>query len=147
MALFVKLALLAIIARVFGSVHKKTMIGIYTFMGILTAYYLSGVIIKIRICWPISAYWKGELDKCLNQSAIITVDSIISVVSDIAILVLPMPLTLSLQMPLKKKFRVIGLLCAGGIATAFSVYRLGMTIKEGSSANQTIVFIKVILTG
>lgn len=147
MALTVKLALLIIIARVFGPVHKRTRIGIWIFMGFITAYYVSGIIVKIRICWPIPAYWRGETDKCLDQAAIVLVDSIISVVSDLAILLLPTPLTWSLQMPNKRKARVVGLLCAGGIATAFSVYRLVMIVNEGQSANQSIVFIKVILTG
>ncbi|KAM0426044.1 hypothetical protein ACHAPT_008675 [Fusarium lateritium] len=147
MALTVKLALLSIIIRVFGSVHKKTMIGIYVFIGMLVAYYVSGFFIKIFICWPISAYWRGETDKCLDQSAIITADAIISSVSDLVILLLPTPLTWSLHLSRRKRLRVIGILCAGGVATAFSIYRLAMILHEGKSANQTIVFTKVILSG
>lgn len=147
MALFCKLSLLLLIARVFGSVYKKTILGIRIFMGALIVYYVTGLIIKIRICWPVSAYWLGESDKCLDQAAIITADSIISVVSDLAILLLPTPLTWSLNMPRKKKLRVTGVLCAGGLATAFSIYRLGMVVAEGGSPNQTIVFVKVVLSG
>ncbi|RKK89683.1 hypothetical protein BFJ68_g16650 [Fusarium oxysporum] len=147
MALTVKLALLFIIIRVFGSVHKKTMIGIYIFIGMLVAYYVSGFFIKVFICWPISAYWKGETDKCLDQSAIITADALISVMSDLVILLLPTPLTWSLQLSTRKRLRVIGILCAGGVATAFSIYRLAMILHEGKSVNQTIVFTKVILSG
>jgi hypothetical protein len=147
MALFCKLALLLLISRVFGSVYKKTIRGIYVFMVLLAVYYLIGLIIKIRICWPISAYWTGESDKCLDQSAVITADSIISVISDLAILLLPTPLTWSLNMPNKKKLRVIGVLCAGGLATAFSILRLGIIVAEGSSTNQTLVFVKVVLSG
>ncbi|WKT53965.1 hypothetical protein QSH57_004549 [Fusarium oxysporum f. sp. vasinfectum] len=147
MALTVKLALLFIIIRVFGSVHKKTMIGIYIFIGMLVAYYVSGFFIKVFICWPISAYWKGETDKCLDQSAIITADAIISVISDLVILLLPTPLTWSLKLSTRKRLRVIGILCAGGVATAFSIYRLAMILHEGKSVNQTIVFTKVILSG
>ncbi|KAF5011724.1 hypothetical protein FDECE_2184 [Fusarium decemcellulare] len=147
MALTVKLALLFIIIRVFGSVHKKTMIGIYIFIAMLVAYYVSGLFIKIFICWPISAYWRGETDKCLDQRAIITADAIISVVSDLVILLLPTPLTWSLQLSRRKRLRVTGILCAGGVATAFSIYRLAMILHEGKSPNQTIVFTKVILSG
>lgn len=43
--------------------------------------------------------------------------------------------------------RVVGILCAGGVATAFGVYRLAMIVNEGKSANQTIVFVKVIHSG
>lgn len=147
MALTVKLALLVIIIRVFGQVHKKTLIGVYVLIGLLVAYYVSGWFIKVFVCWPIPAYWRGETEKCLNQSAIITSDAIISVISDLTILLLPTPLTWSLQLPKRKRMRVSGLLCAGGIATAFSIYRLAMIVQERNSTNQTIVFIKVILSG
>ncbi|EHK40487.1 uncharacterized protein TrAtP1_006591 [Trichoderma atroviride] len=147
MAMTVKLALLIIIIRVFGSVHRRTLIGIYIFIGMIVAYYVSGFFIKIFICWPIHAYWEGDTSKCLDQSAIVTADSIISVISDLAILLLPTPLTWSLQLPRRKRFRVAGLLCAGGVATGFSIYRLAMIVDEGKSANMTMVFIKVILSG
>lgn len=147
MTLAVKLALLVIIIRVFGSVHKKTLVGVYVLIGMLVAYYGSGFFIKLFICWPISAYWRGERDKCLNQSAIITSDAIISVISDLTILLLPTPLTWSLQLPRRKRLRVSGILCAGGIATAFSIYRLILIIAERRSANQTVVFVQVILSG
>ncbi|EGR49770.1 GPCR, PTH11-type [Trichoderma reesei QM6a] len=147
MAMTVKLALLVIIIRVFGSVHRRTLIGIYIFIGMIVAYYVSGLFIKIFICWPISAYWTGDSGKCLNQSAIVTADSIISVISDLAILLLPTPLTWSLQLPRRKRLRVTGLLCAGGVATGFSIYRLAMIVDQRNSPNMTIVFIKVILSG
>uniref|UniRef100_A0A8H7NKK7 Rhodopsin domain-containing protein n=1 Tax=Bionectria ochroleuca TaxID=29856 RepID=A0A8H7NKK7_BIOOC len=147
MTLCVKLSLLLLIARVFGSVHKKTMWGIRVLIGGIVAYYVSGVFIKIFICWPISAYWRGERDKCMNQSAIITADAIISAISDLAILLLPTPLTWSLQLALKKRLRVIAMLCAGGVATAFSLYRLVLILSEANSQNQSIVFTKVILSG
>jgi hypothetical protein len=147
MALTVKLSLLFITTRVFGSVHKKTMIGINVFIGMLVAYYVSGFFIKLFICKPISAYWNGDMEMCLDQNAIITADAIISAISDLAILILPTPLTWSLQISRRKRLRVTGILCAGGVATGFSIYRLAMILHERNSGNQTIVFTKVILSG
>ncbi|KAL7961874.1 hypothetical protein V8C34DRAFT_301955 [Trichoderma compactum] len=96
-AMTVKLALLVIIIRVFGSVHRRTLIGIYIFIGMIVAYYVSGFFTKIFIC---------DASKCMNQSAIVTADSIISIISDLAILLLPTPLTWSLQLPRRKRLRV-----------------------------------------
>lgn len=95
----------------------------------------------------ISAYWQGQTDKCMDQSAIIMADAIISVISDLVILLLPTPLTWSLQLARKRRLRIPGMLCAGGIATAFSVYRLILIVQDGKSVNQTIVFTKVVLSG
>lgn len=146
MALFVKLCLLTIIARVF-SPYRKTVLGIYVLDGLLICYYISQLVVKIRICWPISAYWEGDSSKCLDQAAVITADSIISLISDVVILVLPLPLTWSLQLPRKKKLRVAGMLGVGGLATAFSAWRLHLILNDGKSPDQTIVFVQVVLSG
>lgn len=146
MAFVVKLALLFIIARVF-SPYRKSVIFIYVFIGLLLVYYTAGLIVKIRPCMPVSDYWYGNHSRCLDQQAIIMCDSIVSVVSDIMILLLPLPLTWSLQMETKKKLRVMGILAAGGLATGFSIYRLAMIVETGRSANQTMVFTRVVLSG
>ncbi len=147
MAFFVKMALLFILIRVFAP-YKKTVKFMYVLLALLLAYYIPALIIKIRICMPISTYWTRDgRGSCLDQGAVIMSDSIMSVVSDLSILLLPLPLTWSLQMPTKKKLRVMGILGAGGLATAFSIYRLWMIVVDGASPDQTIVFIKVILSG
>lgn len=147
MAFFVKMALLFILVSVFAP-YKKTVKLIYLLLALLLAYYVPALIIKIRICVPISTYWTRDgRGSCLDQGAVITSDSIMSVISDLAILILPFPLTWSLQMPMKKKLRVMGILGAGGLATAFSIYRLWMIVVSGASPDQTIIFIRVILSG
>ncbi|KAH8701571.1 hypothetical protein BGW36DRAFT_423882 [Talaromyces proteolyticus] len=148
MALFVKVALLTLLARVFNA-SKKWRLAIYIVLGIVLAYYIPAFFIKVLICNPISAYWNGINGHatCINQGKVITADSAISVVTDLAILILPFPLTWSLHMPVGKKIKVIGLLSAGGLATGFSLYRLIMIIREGESPDQTMVFTKVVLTG
>lgn len=146
MTLFIKLSILSLIARVFAP-YKRRMQGIYVLGALLVAYYLTSLILKIRVCWPISAYWQGEQDKCLNQSAVITADAIISTVTDAIILVLPLPLTWSLQLPPKKKMRVGSMLAVGGLATAFSAWRLHLILTDGRSPDATILFVQVVLSG
>lgn len=146
MTLFIKLSILCLIARVF-SPYRRRVQSIYALGALLAAYYITSLILKIRVCWPISAYWKGDVDKCLNQSAVITADAIISTVTDAIILVLPLPLTWSLQLPAKKKMRVGSMLAVGGLATAFSAWRLHLIVTDGKSPDHTILFIQVVLSG
>ncbi|KAF3390956.1 hypothetical protein DPV78_011199 [Talaromyces pinophilus] len=148
MALFVKVALLTLLARVFKP-YRKWVVFIYVILGVVLTYYVPAFIIKARICSPISVYWNSTDNggSCLNQGKVIVADSVMSVVTDLAILILPLPLTWSLQMPLEKKLKVIGLLSAGGLATGFSLYRLVMIVQDGQSPDQTIVFTRVMLTG
>ncbi|CAG7951317.1 unnamed protein product [Penicillium nalgiovense] len=146
MALFVKIALLAILTRIFAPYRGKVWF-IYIFLGCLCCYYSVALIIKIRICYPIPKYWLGDQveGSCLDQNAALIADSVISVVSDLIILILPLPLTWSLQMSLNRKLRVIGLLGAGGLATGFSLYRLVMVLQGPS--DQGLMFVRVILSG
>ncbi|KAB8263583.1 hypothetical protein BDV32DRAFT_110472 [Aspergillus pseudonomiae] len=146
MSLFVKFALLSILIRIFKP-YKGRIMFIYVFLGCLTIYYIIAEIVKIRMCDPVPAYWTLEPANCLDQQAALIADSVISVISDIMILVLPLPLTWSLQMSRSKKLRVVGMLSAGGLATAFSIYRLILVLKDGRSENTTVMFMCVILSG
>lgn len=146
MALFVKIALLAILTRIFAPFRGKVWF-IYIFLGCLCCYYTVALIVKIRICGPIPRYWLGDQvpGTCLDQTAALIADSVISVVSDLIILILPLPLTWSLQMSRNRKLRVIGLLGAGGLATGFSLYRLVLVLR--GSSDEGLMFVRVILSG
>ncbi|KAI3059596.1 hypothetical protein CBS147353_10534 [Aspergillus niger] len=147
MALFVKITLLFILIRIFSPYRSKILF-IYVLLGCLCIYYIVAEVVKTRICDPVPSYCTLDPKaSCLNQQAALIADSVISVVTDFIILVLPLPLTWSLQMSRTKKLRVIGMLSAGGLATAFSLYRLVLVLREGSSRDQTIVFLIVILSG
>lgn len=87
------------------------------------------------------------MDRCLDQSAIFTADSIISTVTDAILLILPIPLTWSLQMPRTTKLRVVGMLAVGGLETAFTAWRLHLVLTDGESLVATIIFVQVALTG
>ncbi|KAL3430143.1 hypothetical protein BDV09DRAFT_199905 [Aspergillus tetrazonus] len=147
MALLTKIALLSILVRIF-SPYKHRVRFIYGFLAAITIYYVIAEIVKIRMCDPVPGYWTLDPHaKCLDQRAALIADSVISMVSDILILILPLPLTWSLQMSRNKKLRVVGMLSAGGLATAFSIYRLILVLRDGSSPDITIFFVCVILSG
>jgi hypothetical protein len=133
--------------RVF-SPFRKAVIFIYAFMGIMLAYYIPAVIVKIRICSPIASFWDQDIKgTCLDQASIILADAVVSMVSDLIILLLPLPLTMSLQMPKKKKIRVIALLGAGGLAVTSSVIRLALIVTTGQSKDSTYAFMRINMLG
>jgi hypothetical protein len=116
---------------------------------VVVGYYFVITFIKIFICNPPSAYWKisqNENATCLSQPGVIIADSVISFVTDIAIFAFPVALTWSLQMPFWKKVKVVFLLGLGGIAVAFSLYRLVIGIHETDFPQETTVFMQSILT-
>ena len=147
-AFLTKVSILLILSRVF-SPYRTIVIFIYVFLGTMLAYYIPAVIVKVRICLPISYFWLGSPSNgsCLDDRAIFLADAIMSVVSDLMILCLPVILTRSLQMSTKKKMRVIGILGAGGLACASGVIRLVLIIQSKGSPDQTYTFMRLNLWG
>ena len=98
-------------------------------MGSMLVFYIIVTILKIDLCKPINVFWDPNIKgTCLNEHAIFIADTVMSVVSDLAILAFPVPLLWSLQMPLRKKLRIAVLLGAGGVATATTVIRLVLIV-------------------
>lgn len=147
-ALFVKTSLIYVLIRVFQPFYTG-MIALYSLLAVTVGYYVIITFIKIFICNPVSAYWReSERDTamCLSQPGVIIADSIISFVTDIAIFAFPVALTWSLQMPIWKKIRVVCLLGLGGVAVAFSLFRLVIGVHEKNNPHGTRIFMKSILT-
>ncbi|PKY00324.1 hypothetical protein P168DRAFT_76489 [Aspergillus campestris IBT 28561] len=148
LALFVKATLLLVLAKVWRPFRKIIVVDIT--LGLIVAYYIAILFVKTFLCSPISAYWTMLTrpgGRCLNRSAVIIADSLISVISDIAILVLPIIFTWSLHMSLKSKVKVVALLGLGGIAVGFSLYRLVLVILHGDDPDQTLLFLRILLSG
>lgn len=150
LAMTVKVTLLLVLARIYSPFRGA--IAVYVLLALNVLYYFIILFIKAFICDPVSAYWtemtrpKGS-GTCLDRSAVIIADSLISVISDIAIFVLPVVFTWPLQMRKTLKIKVVSLLGLGGIAVGFSLYRLVLLIVDGNSPDQSILFMRVLLSG
>lgn len=143
----VKLALLSVMLRIFAPDRRKVLV-IHASLIVLLCYYIPALFIKIFFCKPISAYWYGieHGGSCIDQQKVIIADSVISIVSDLWILILPVPMLWSLHMSRVKKLRVIALLGAGGLATAFSIWRLVIMVEEAQTTDTTWFWIHAVLT-
>ncbi|KAK1974331.1 hypothetical protein LZ30DRAFT_740792 [Colletotrichum cereale] len=128
---FTKLALLLIVIRVFRF-HQKTKIGIYITIAFMVGYYLPDTKVQAS---------------CLNQREIFVADTVISAVTDLAVLCLPIPAALSLRMSWSQRLKVIGMLSAGGIATAASIARMVIVIRLRETKDETVEFIRFNLLG
>ena len=123
-AYLTKVTLLLILARPLAP-YKKIMALIWGSMGAILAFYIFITILKIRICTPIDLFWDPKVQgSCWNEHLILIADTVMSVVSDLVVLALPMPLLWCMQIPVKKKLGIAALLGFGGVATATSIVRL-----------------------
>lgn len=147
MVLCVKTSLIYIFIRLWGPYPGKVILP-YAFLAFITLYYTVILFVKIFTCNPIRLYWEVNRHNgtCLNRPTIIITDSVVSVITDLAILVFPIALTWSLHMPIAKKLHVIAILGAGSIAIIFSIYRLALAIDDSNAVDNTEWFIKVLLS-
>ncbi|KAK1957603.1 hypothetical protein LY78DRAFT_726882 [Colletotrichum sublineola] len=144
---FMKLALLLIVIRVFRF-HQKTKTGIYITIICMTAYYVPVFFLKTFICRPIPGYWDPKIHaKCFNEKQIFVADTVISAVSDLAVLCLPIPAAVRLRMSWNRRLKVMAMLSAGGIATAASLVRMVIVIRLQASQDPTVDFIRFNLPG
>ncbi|KUJ24397.1 uncharacterized protein LY89DRAFT_776523 [Mollisia scopiformis] len=150
-AFLIKCSLLLISTRLFAP-FPRTVFAINLFMLLMLLFYLPMQFVKIMICAPISAFWSSSSSSssspsCFDQHNIYLADTIVSVLTDFAVLIIPMPLMWVLHLPLRRRLRVIGLLGAGGLAVAASVARLVMLLRTGDSPDRTITTVDISLLG
>lgn len=75
---------------------------------------------------PVRAYWDialSESGHCLNEGTMTLSAGIINCVADLLTTILPIPIVVKLQMPLKQRCGVCVLLCLGFMVTIAGIVR------------------------
>ncbi|KAI2845916.1 hypothetical protein CBS12448_4795 [Aspergillus niger] len=151
MVLLAKLTLLTILARLF-ILRRGQILTVYLTIIITTLYYITIFFIKIFICNPVSTFWTSPNDphnpNCLSEGAVFLADAIMSVITDLAILLLPIGLMFPLRLAVVKKVKVGAMLGCGGLAVGFSIYRVVLVVGEGEGGlGDSRVYARVLLSG
>jgi hypothetical protein len=143
----IKITLLLIFTRLFAP-FRKTVLLTYFIMVLITLFYVPMLAIKICMCTPIAGFWDASLNaKCINESKLFLADTLMSVVSDTAVLALPLPAVWALNLPVKTRVRILGLLGAGVLATATTVMRLVLLLQGGVDHDLTFTVLRFSLLG
>ncbi|GME48858.1 integral membrane protein [Neofusicoccum parvum] len=142
-----KAAILLFLTRVFQPYERYCRF-VFAFTMLMGCYYTLMLFLKIFICRPIHLFWDtSDEGECFNQRALILADSIISLVSDIAVLLIPCPLATGLKVATAAKLRIAAVFGAGGVACVCTFIRLMDIVKMGASADQTYSFTLINLWG
>ena len=118
-AFFTKMSILCLIARVFRP-HRKAVLFARSLIGLMALYYLPVLFIKVFRCIPIQKTWNPMIDgRCTGtEYDILYADCVMSLFTDLAILILPIPLVWQLQTSRKRKVRIT-LVFGGGILCVY----------------------------
>ncbi|OJJ07027.1 hypothetical protein ASPVEDRAFT_88293 [Aspergillus versicolor CBS 583.65] len=93
-------------------------------MGVLViSYNLALIFVAAFQCIPLSSLWTGKPAQCINVSPPFLTLAIVNVVTDFAILALPIQPVLGLKMRTGRKIQVLSIFLLGGIVCIFGVIR------------------------
>ncbi|KAK7428397.1 hypothetical protein QQZ08_005016 [Neonectria magnoliae] len=140
-AFFTKATILLLMARVF-TVEDRVSRAIHIFIWALLVAYVPLQVIKTIVCIPISSLWDPTVRNvhCINQRKVFFCDLSLAILTDLIVLIIPIPLTWKLRMPLRKKIKILVLLSAGGVATAVTIFRTYKVAQFLNSSDLTADF-------
>ncbi|KAI1838614.1 hypothetical protein DTO013E5_515 [Penicillium roqueforti] len=97
-------------------------------MGVIVAWTIGTILAGCLICRPFAFNWDQTIPggSCGNQVTSFTVTGVINLITDIVVLVTPMPLLYKLQMARYKKVTFITIFGLGGVTCIISILRISM---------------------
>ncbi|KAI4180910.1 MAG: hypothetical protein L6R41_006944 [Letrouitia leprolyta] len=112
---FPKLSILAMYLRLFP-VKKVYRYTIFTLMFIITANGIAGVLTSGLSCRPLATRWNPKLGgECINVTYYWRYISLANIISDVVMLILPLPIVWKLQVSLPQKLSLTVLFLTGSL--------------------------------
>ncbi|KAJ5766089.1 uncharacterized protein N7511_003705 [Penicillium nucicola] len=134
---FVKVSILIFLRRLLSVVdwarHAATALMVF-----VVAWGVAAFIANTFQCWPVQYFWiKSIKGSCISgQTTLYTIIGAFSVVEDVLILALPLPIVWNLQMRLRDKIQLTFLFLMGCLVFVFSILRL-LQLKNYLTDNLT----------
>ncbi|KAJ9624475.1 hypothetical protein H2203_005210 [Taxawa tesnikishii (nom. ined.)] len=99
---------------------------IYAVGAVCITYALWSILSNICICTPVAYFWDQSIPKgrCLNKKAVWFTNASLNILTDIAILILPLPSLQRLRLPRRQKIGLMGVFALGGFVCLVSILRL-----------------------
>ncbi|KAF2246551.1 hypothetical protein BU26DRAFT_48625 [Trematosphaeria pertusa] len=107
---------------------RKFQLVIYGMLAFVIGWTISFFFSHLFTCFPITVFIEPYYgNKCVKTVPMFMALLFTDVIADVVILVLPIPMILSIQLPMKKKLAVIGMLGLGAAVCAVSITRVVAT--------------------
>ncbi|KAI1174276.1 hypothetical protein F4777DRAFT_589290 [Nemania sp. FL0916] len=98
----------------------------HVIIAISAAYFLSVFLEAFLLCTPSAYFWDKTIPGgiCHNVKIAYLIAGTVNLVIDAAVVILPMPKVLGLEMPLEKKISIVGMFSLGGLISIISFVRV-----------------------
>lgn len=118
----IKVSLLLMYIRIFPV--KRVLVGAYILMAISISWAISLIIVALAQCLPMDKLWKPWIEgRCIDIKATFLAIAIPNIITDIAILALPIPLLWGLQTTRVRKISLSIIFLLGSFVVFTSCYR------------------------
>lgn len=109
-----KSSILFNLLRVFP--NRGLRIACYVVLGVVATYTLWASLSAFLNCIPVQKFWEPETPGyCLNFEALWFFNASVNMVTDLTILILPMPVLSHLQLPKKQKIAIMAVFAVGAV--------------------------------
>lgn len=120
---FTKFSILLQYLRIFPG--RSFRIACYIMMAIVATYSAWAIVSGYVNCVPVAKFWNQDLPgSCLNFEAVWFFNASMNIATDVALLILPMPLLSQLQLPRMQKIALMGVFAIGILVVVTSILRL-----------------------
>jgi hypothetical protein len=99
--------------RVFPT--PKFQVWCWSFIAIIVAYTIATVAACIFICTPIPIFWTGGEGTCIDKFASWFSNAALNIVTDLMIILLPMPVVRNLKLAKRQKWLLMGVFAFGAM--------------------------------
>ncbi|EKG21123.1 hypothetical protein MPH_01542 [Macrophomina phaseolina MS6] len=123
-----KISILTQYLRIF--ISRRTVIAIWACVAFVSGYTLQGLIVGVFQCTPPKAFWDRTIRAtCINQIAYFFIAASLSIITDFAIILLPIPALRSLHVSRSRKIGLILSFAIGGFGCVVSLIRLHALVQ------------------
>jgi len=120
-----KTSLLALYMRIFG-IQRWVRIHIWVLAGVIWAWAASTILESFLICRPFAFNWDTSIPGgvCGNRNAAFIAAGALSMMTDVLVIVVPLPSIWALNMTLPRKLSLCLIFCLGFFVSALSIIRM-----------------------
>ncbi|KAK7186798.1 hypothetical protein DPSP01_001148 [Paraphaeosphaeria sporulosa] len=124
--------------RVFATTSRTFHLAFWAVMAVVVCYTIWTEMVSIFACVPVRAFWTKETGaKCINQFATWFTNAAINILTDFALIILPIPVIRNLNLARRQKQALIGIFAVGGLVCIVSIMRLHSLVRISNSADPT----------
>ncbi|RYC78901.1 hypothetical protein BFJ63_vAg18222 [Fusarium oxysporum f. sp. narcissi] len=121
-----RLSLVAFFYHIFGVSSMRYFL--HGFVFLILAWAISTYVPSIRTCWPIHTFWDGTQQNCIDLSKFYVGVAIGGIITDIGLMIVPLPYIFTLRVPLYHKILIAIMLVFGSFACFVTIIRLTKVI-------------------